>query len=438
MKHRFCILTLATLAPLAAAADLPLPTSEDTYRAVDMQAAKLGQLLFYDPILSGNKEVACATCHHPAFGTGDGISLSIGDGGSGLGPDRAIDPDNPPEQRIPRNAQALWNLGAHEFTVLFHDGRIEEDATRPGGLRTPLDADMVAGFETLLSAQSMFPVLSPDEMAGHYAENEIAAAVRKGELTSEGGAWDLIAGRVADIPAYAEDFIATYPHITAPDDITFADVSNAIASFIEHEWRSDTSPFDAYLRNGTPLPDDAMAGLALFYDDAGCADCHSGTFQTDHQFHAMGDVQIGPGKARRFETHARDVGRFGVTGQTADLYAFRTPSLRNIEITGPYGHAGAYSDLATYLAAHSNPDAFASYDIVNATLPETPFEDMRIMRDDSESSAILAARVAVPALSADDIAQLTAFLKTLTDTAAQTGRLGIPKEVPSGLNVANP
>ncbi len=438
MKHRFGILTLATLAPLAAAADLPLPTSEDTYRAVDMQAAKLGQLLFYDPILSGNKEVACATCHHPAFGTGDGISLSIGDGGSGLGPDRAIDPDNPPEQRIPRNAQALWNLGAHEFTVLFHDGRIEEDPTRLGGLRTPLDADMVAGFESLLSAQSMFPVLSPDEMAGHYAENEIAAAVRKGELTSKGGAWDLIADRVADIPAYAEDFIATYPHITAPDGITFADVSNAIASFIEHEWRSDTSPFDAYLRNGTPLPDDAMAGLALFYDDAGCADCHSGTFQTDHQFHAMGDVQIGPGKARRFETHARDVGRFGVTGQTADLYAFRTPSLRNIEITGPYGHAGAYSDLATYLAAHSNPDAFASYDIVNATLPETPFEDMRIMRDDSESSAILAARVAVPALSADDIAQLTAFLKTLTDTAAQTGRLGIPKEVPSGLNVANP
>ena len=84
-----------------------------------------------------------------------------------------IDPANPPEQRIPRNAQALWNLGAHEFTVLFHDGRIEVDETRPGGIRTPLAEDMVGGFATLLSAQTMFPVLSPDEMAGHYSENEI-------------------------------------------------------------------------------------------------------------------------------------------------------------------------------------------------------------------------------------------------------------------------
>jgi len=437
MKHRFGILTLATLAPLAAAADLPLPTSEDTYRAVDMQAAKLGQLLFYDPILSGNKEVACATCHHPAFGTGDGISLSIGDGGSGLGPDRVIDPNNPPEQRIPRNAQALWNLGAHEFTVLFHDGRIEKDATRQGGLRTPLDADMVAGFESLLSAQSMFPVLSPDEMAGHYAENEIAAAVRKGELTSAGGAWDLIADRVAGLPAYADAFIATYPAIATPDDITFADVSNAIATFIEHEWRSDTSPFDAHLR-GAALPDDAMAGLTLFYDDAGCAECHSGTFQTDHQFHAMGDVQIGPGKARRFETHARDVGRFGVTGNDADLFAFRTPSLRNVVMTGPYGHAGAYSDLRDYIAAHANPDAFADYSLAKATLPDMPFDDLRIMRDDTEASAIQSARIATQTLTDADVAGLVAFLDTLTDPVAKTGRLGIPTEVPSGLDIPNP
>jgi hypothetical protein len=128
--------------------------------------ARLGQLLFYDPILSGNRTVSCATCHHPRFATSDGLSLGLGDGGVGLGPDRTADPANLPEQRIPRNSPALFNMGAHEVTVMFHDGRIEADPARPSGLRTPLEDEMVAGFANLLSAQTMFPVLSPDEMAG--------------------------------------------------------------------------------------------------------------------------------------------------------------------------------------------------------------------------------------------------------------------------------
>lgn len=441
MRYRIgvlpCFVALLGL-PHTAWAELPAPVTEESYRPVSLEAARLGQLLFYDPILSGNKEVACATCHHPAFGTGDGLSLSIGDGGIGLGPNRVVDPNNHPEQRIPRNAQALFNLGAHEFTVLFHDGRIEVDPDRPGGLRTPLDADMIAGFETLLSAQSMFPVLSPDEMAGHYAENEIAAAVRKGELTSAGGAWDLIAHRVSDIPAYADAFIATYPQITTAEQITFADVSNAIASFIELEWRSDNAPFDAYLRDQTPLPAAATTGLALFYGEAGCSTCHSGPFQTDHQFHATGDVQIGPGKARRFESHARDVGRFGVTGDPLDRFAFRTPSLRNVALTGPYGHSGAFADLATYLRHHTAPEAFETYTLTNAVLPDMPFDDLRIMQDTAERTAISDARITMPAVAETDIAALVAFLDTLTDPAAKTGRLGIPATVPSGLPVPNP
>jgi len=437
MRYLF-VLLISAASPILAQENLPDPITDDAYRDVSEGAARLGQLLFYDPILSGNKEVACATCHHPAFGTGDGVSLSLGDGGMGLGPNRTVNPLNVPEQRIPRNAQALWNLGAHEFTVLFHDGRIEVAPDLPGGLRTPLDADMVSGFETMLSAQSMFPVLSPDEMAGHYAENDISAAVRKGDLTGPGGAWDQIAARVADIPLYTSQFIAAYPHISTSHDITFADVSNALASFIEWEWRSDTSPFDSYLRGDADLPQDALSGLDLFYGDAGCADCHSGPFQTDHQFHATGEVQIGPGKARRFESHARDPGRFGVTGHPDDLYAFRTPSLRNVTMTGPYGHAGAFSDLATYLAAHSNGTGVLTYDLANATLPDFGADDLRIMSDLAERDPILRARVAMPDLNDADIKALTAFLATLTDPIAKTGRLGIPVAVPSGLPVPLP
>ncbi|MGR3271101.1 cytochrome-c peroxidase [Thalassococcus profundi] len=413
----------------------PAPTDAD-YREVNRAAAELGQLLFYDPILSGNREVSCGTCHHPRFGTGDGLSLPLGDGGRGLGPDRVADPENPPEQRVPRNAQGLFNLGAHEFTVLFHDGRIEVDPARPGGLRTPLDTDMVTGFDSLLSAQSMFPVLSPDEMAGHYAENEIAAAVRMGRLTGPGGGWDLIARRVAEIPAYAEAFAAVYDDIDTPEQIDFADVSNAIASFIEFEWRSDTAPFDLWRRGEAELSPEAEAGARIFYGWSGCSECHAGTFQTDHGFHATGEVQIGPGKARRFEDHARDPGRFGVTGHAEDLYAFRTPSLRNVALTAPYGHAGAFADLEAYVAAHSGTTrAFDSYEVARAVLPDLPVDDLRILASTEDRAAVEAARVDMRPLSGEELRLILAFLHSLTDPVSVTGRLGVPESVPSGLAV---
>ena len=181
---------LSAVAQTGHAQTLPAPLTDDDFAPVDVREARLGQLLFYDPILSGNREVACATCHHPDLGTADGVSLSIGDGGIGMGPDRRVDPDNVPEKRIPRNAPALFNLGAREFTVLFHDGRLEADASLPSGIRTPMGDDMAQGFASILSAQTMFPVLSRDEMAGSFAENDVARAVRQGLITGQGGAWD--------------------------------------------------------------------------------------------------------------------------------------------------------------------------------------------------------------------------------------------------------
>jgi len=424
-------------AGMATANDLPTPLTDADFAPVEEVEARLGQLLFYDPILSGNRGVSCGTCHHPAFGTGDGLSLGLGDGGIGLGPKRVADPDNMPEQRIPRNAPALFNLGAHEFTVLFHDGRIEVDPDRPGGLRTPLDADMVTGFASLLSAQTMFPVLSPDEMAGHYSENDVAQAVRRGVITGQGGAWDIIAQRVRDIPDYSADFIAAYDHIDTPDQISFADISNAIAAFMEFEWRSDNAPFDAVLQGQATLPEPAATGMALFYGEAGCASCHSGPFLTDHDFHAMGAPQIGPGKAARFESHARDEGRFRVTGDPADLYAFRTPSLRNVALTAPYGHAGAHRDLRSFVAAHLDPvGGLESYDLSRAILPALPVDDARGLTD---KSAIANAVTFQPRNISDaDVTALIAFLDALTDPAAIEGRLGIPETVPSGLPIDRP
>ena len=426
---RWLILLLWPL-PAFAASDFP-PVE---WMQTDPAEVELGQLLFYDPILSGNQGVACATCHSPRFGTADGVSLGLGDGGIGLGPDRWADPENLPEQRVPRNAPGLFNLGASEFSVLFNDGRLEADPTRPGGMRTPLGENMVEGFDSVLAAQAMFPVLSADEMAGHYSENAISRAVRMGQLSLPGGAWDQLAARVTDIPEYRARFDDVLGQ-GAPVD--FTDIANAIAAFVAYEWRADDSPFDRYLA-GAPLEPAAERGRGLFYGAAGCAVCHSGRFQTDSQFYAIAMPQIGPGKAARFEDNARDEGRMRVTGDPADAYAFRTPSLRNVTLTAPYGHSGAYATLEGVIRQHLDPvGALMSYDRSQAILPDLAgASDWRVLDDPAEMQTIADANVLEPmSLDEAQIADLIAFLEALTEPGSQNGRLGVPETVPSGLPV---
>ena len=437
MRIQIIATSFLLIGTVCAAQDLPPPITDDAYLAVDLQEARLGQLLFYDPILSGNRKTSCADCHHPAFGTSDGVSLSLGDGGIGLGPTRRVDPDNIPEERIPRNSPSLFNLGARELTVLFHDGRLEADPTRPGGIRTPMDADMERGFASVLAAQTMFPVLSRDEMAGSYSENKVAALVRQGRITGTGGAWYMLTRRIADLPEYSDAFAKVYPHVTRPDDIAFTDIANAIAAFIEFEWRSDTAPFDAVLRGAATFDGPEQAGLSLFYGRGQCATCHIGPFLTDHQFHAMAAPQIGPGKSATFQDHHRDEGRFRVTGRAEDLYAFRTPSLRNIALTAPYGHAGGHADLSRFIADHADAkNSLTRYDRSQAVLPEFDAQDFTVM-DDLDQIAEIAATVKIDpvALSPTEIDGLVSFLNTLTDPISIAGRLGVPETVPSGLPV---
>lgn len=419
----------------ALTAQVPEAVTDTDYAPVEMEQVHLGRMLFYDPILSGNRNISCASCHHPRFATGDGLPLGLGEGASGLGPARKPDPTNLPEQRIPRHSPSLFNLGAVEFTVLFHDGRIEVDPDKPGGLRTPMGAEMTEGFASLLSAQTMFPVLSADEMAGHYSENDVAQAVRQGRITGQGGAWDILSQRIAQEPQYKPLMDNAFPEL---DQITFTDISDAIAAFIAFEWRSDNSLFDAHLRDAKPLSGRAADGMKLFYGTLGCATCHTGPFQTDHLFHAMGVPQFGPGKAARFEKHTNDLGRARVTGRDGDAYAFRTPSLRNVAATAPYGHTGSHASLSDFIRDHAAPRAgLDAFDRTHVALPDLPgAQDWRHL-EDAQAQAALRAAISVPdrVLAAEDIAALVAFLETLTDPEAIAGRLGIPDAVPSGLPV---
>ena len=435
MRAGACVAFLLWCAAALAQNPLPSAVTDADYAPLDMAQVRLGQMLFYDPILSGNRNISCATCHHPKFATTDGVALGLGEGGIGLGPERRADPANLPEQRIPRNSPALFNLGAREFTRLFHDGRIEADPSKPNGLRTPMGAEMTQGFANLLSAQTMFPVLSADEMAGHYSENEVAQAVRQGRITGEDGAWARLSARVAATPGYAPLIETAFP---GSGPLTFTRISDAVAAFVAFEWRSDSSPLDAHLRGDAALTGLAATGMELFYGGAGCATCHAGPFQTDHEFHAMGVAQFGPGKAARFESHVRDTGRMHVTGRESDAYAFRTPSLRNVTDTAPYGHTGSHADLAAFIADHADPLAgLDRFDRTTVRLADLPgVQDWIHLDQPGEQAALRAAVTLTPVSLTDaDIAALVAFLASLRDPTALQGRLGVPDSVPSGLPV---
>ncbi|MEC8238377.1 MAG: cytochrome-c peroxidase, partial [SAR324 cluster bacterium] len=92
---------------------------------MNQKKVKLGRLLFYDPILSGNRNISCGTCHNHIHHGADGLSLGVGEGGVGLGPDRTAGKGNSRiQKRIPRNSPSLFNLGAHQIKVMFYDGKL--------------------------------------------------------------------------------------------------------------------------------------------------------------------------------------------------------------------------------------------------------------------------------------------------------------------------
>ena len=459
----------------------PVQDSDFYYDGKPPEAkVKLGQLLFFDKILSGNQNIACATCHHPQLGSSDAQSLSLGEGAVGLGRERRADPDQPLAGRIPRNSSALYFVGAKAFERLFHDGRLETDPQHnwPSGFWSPAREQLPAGLDNVLAAQALFPVVSHLEMAGQQGENDIADAAAQDRLGGPDGAWELLARRLRAIPEYVEHFQAAYASIETPEDISLVHAANAIAAFETVAFRFDDSPFDRYLKTCDPaeLEADARRGMALFYGRAQCSGCHSGKFQTDQQFHAIAMPQIGPGKgdgwdhsywqATGFAARLEDFGRYRVTQKLADKYRFRTPSLRNVELSGPWGHAGAYASLEAVLQHHLNPaEALQTYRPEQAELPPldtvlertalgsklafTPVNPLRlddylrrdywVMNSPALRAALLQASELQPiALSEDAIADLVAFLKALTDPRSRSPSDLVPARVPSGLSIDQP
>jgi cytochrome c peroxidase len=457
------ILCLSVRNAYANYCNLPEPTEDSAFYdngAPDMNKVNLGKLLFFDKILSGNKNISCATCHHPMTDTGDSLSLPVGEGGRGLGMmreplnigDYLIINKQPRalggiRERVPRNAPPLWNLGAKEFTRMFHDGRVEVDSESPSGFRTPAGDNLPDGLDNVLATQAMFPVTSLAEMAGQVEDNnpdnEIAPQAAAGNLTGPGGVWDLLAVRLGNIPEYVDLFQAAFPDISTAEEITFVHAANAIAAYEAFSWRADDTPFDRYLSGQkNALTSSQRRGMYLFYHKAKCHTCHSGVFQTDHNFHAIAMPQIGPGRGG---VEPEDIGRAEVSGVNGpDRYKFRTPSLRNVVLNAPYGHGGAYDRLEDVVFHHLNPiNAFNSYDWMQVRLPSQNrpdlfAQDFAVLNNPLLSQNIKNANELEPAdLTEKEFYSLIEFLHALTDLASLDISNDVPFSVPSGLTVTD-
>lgn len=421
---------LSFLASVAVAGDPPRPLSPQDFIEFDPVQAVLGQQLFYDPILSGNRNMTCAHCHHPEFGTGDGLSLGIGEGGVGLGPDRRPGVGaSRITKRIPRNAPGLWNLGARDLTVMFHDGRLSRSDLYGNGFNSPAQEWLPKGLNSLLAAQALFPLVAQFEMAGNPGENDVIGAVHD----RIDAAWPILAKRVRTDDFYGQQFVAAFAHIDSPEAVTIVEIANALAAFMALEWQSTDSPFDRYLAgDGAALTVQQHRGMELFYGKAECVTCHAGPLMTDQEFHALGLPAFGPGRTRLHDPYARDVGRMGESNRLEDAYAFKTPMLRNVALTAPYGHNGAYPTLEGIIRHHLDPlAARADWEPAQAMLPPVPWveaTDFILQSDQIEMRRqVRAIQITPRTLSDRDIRDLVAFLGALTGQSLHTPPFGIPE-----------
>lgn len=290
------------------AVPLGLPPLEKHQRAVPSQVA-LGRKLFFDRRLAFNNTNSCSMCHIESQGlTSHQSATAIGMEGRSLN----------------RNTPALYNV-AYQKT-LFHDGR-----------------------ETDLAQQAWAPLLSPLEMANPSI------------------------GYVVDKVRSLEDYKGLFEEAFDGEGISMQSIGAALASY-QRTLLSGNSRFDRwyYGKQADVLTAEEKAGFELFSGKGNCTSCHligeTSALFTDHKFHVTGigyynaigagskvaNVELAPGvfiqmkhsDMESFSTpRINDIGRFAITLEEKDRWAYKTPSLRNVEFTYPYMHDGSLKTL---------------------------------------------------------------------------------------------
>jgi cytochrome c peroxidase len=344
----------------------------------------LGRLLFWDPILSGNRDVACATCHHPDFAYADGRDLSLGTSAVGLGPSRR-DVSNGRIPIVKRNSPTVLNTA---FNGLDRQGRRRRPSGQTPETLDPANAPMLWDNRIRsLEAQALEPIKSREEM--------------RGDAYSEAVAVDTVLARLRANQEYVRLFEAAFGAGTSIDATR---LGQAIAAF-ERSLVAMNSPYDRFLAGERDaLTARQRRGLEAF-DRAGCDRCHEGTMFSDFELHAEG---------------VRENPRLPEPDAGTRRYRFRTPSLRNVALTAPYMHNGMLATLE---------DVLRFYDRGRSENPAVTAGQRG--RNSSDGTARLAGQfVRVADMTDSEMSDIIAFLESLTDTGFDKT---IPSQVPSGL-----
>ena len=209
------------------------------------------------------------------------------------------------------------------------------------GRGVPFGHDRTPGSRnamTLLNA-AHFQRWSWDGRSASLQAQVLRAVVSPAEMNADPAS---VAGRLAGLPEYARRFADAF----GTPGVTRERIATAVSAFVR-TIESSASRFDFFLRgNYRILTDQEIEGLHLFRTRARCMNCHHGPLFSDGNFHHTGLSYYG----RRFE----DLGRFHVTGRTADRGKFRTPSLRDLKFTGPWMHNGLFSNFRGILLMYNH------------------------------------------------------------------------------------
>ena len=333
----------------------------------------LGKLLFWDPILSGHRDVACASCHHPRAGYAEDRDISIGVNGTGFGRSRRFQSPN----AIPfvkRNSPTMLNVG---FNGVDQSGRY-----------TPASAPMFWDMRVRsLERQALEPIKSFEEM--------------RGDAYPEDKAIETVVSRLNAIPEYRAQFGKAF----GDENVSAANLGKALASF-GRSLVANNSPFDRYMRGDrSAMTRDQIEGMRRF-ERVGCTKCHNGPMFSDWKVHVLGVPDN-----RQLQESDRGMADMPDAFRSASLvetpYAFRTASLRNLRFTAPYMHSGVFRDLF---------DVLEFYDDV----PENPNVGRREVDP-------LARQLDDPD---DEAGAIITFLEALNDDSFDKT---IPSRVPSGL-----
>lgn len=254
---------------------------------------ELGHKLFFDPRLSQNNTISCATCHNPRKGWADGLELAVGING-GVG-----------------NRHSPTILNASYVPLVFWDGRV--------GTIVP---------------QALLPLSNRLEM-GVQSEDDVVRKLR------------LIPGYVR---LFSEAFGTEGVDVATLSPVSGPNLARAISSF-ETTIVSFNAPIDRRLAGDLKaLTPDAEIGFRLF-ESANCMSCHKPPLFTDNLFHNNGMEYAG-------KVQVTDLGRAGILPASqrneTNIRAFKTPTLREIDRTAPYNHAGNFPDLRRVLIHYRN------------------------------------------------------------------------------------